>query len=37
MSEFIRCLQTISKKEEPSDWLPDFVAGDELATRSYLK
>lgn len=25
------------KKEEPSDWLPDFVAGDELATRSYLK
>ena len=25
------------KNEEPSDWLPDFVAGDELATRSYLK
>ena len=25
------------KNEAPSDWLPDFVAGDELATRSYLK
>lgn len=25
------------KEEEPSDWIPDFVVGDESATRSYLK
>lgn len=25
------------KKETPSDWLPDFVVGDEDAARSYLK
>lgn len=25
------------KEEEPSDWIPDFVVGDETATRSYLK
>lgn len=25
------------KEEEPSDWIPDFVVGDENATRSYLK
>ncbi len=23
--------------ENPSDWLPDFVVGDETAKRSYLK
>ncbi len=25
------------QQEEPSDWLPDFVIGDESAARSYLK
>jgi len=29
--------KTSIKNEEPSDWIPDFVFGDEESARSYLK
>lgn len=29
--------KTSIRKEEPSDWIPDFIVGDETAKRSYLK
>ncbi|MEJ4696906.1 phage portal protein, partial [Enterococcus faecium] len=25
------------KNEDPSDWIPDFVFGDEESARAYLK
>lgn len=36
MSLFDAFKQSI-KKEQPSDWIPDFVIGDEDSKRSYLK
>ncbi|MDT2782915.1 phage portal protein [Vagococcus fluvialis] len=29
--------KTSIKNEDPTDWIPDFVVGDETAKRSYLK